>query len=263
MIKVQNENLNRILSYMEDDLPNCLYLYGDIVCYGLDDKNVEVWYEEENGKINVIIMKYFSAAHVYSKDDDYNLENVIKKLLEISVTRISSKKSIIERLYPELQDKYGVEYGAVFKLSSFRPLKSTVEIERADADDAGAIAELLTSNIVYSHSYKKEELEKEIRDRINRKIGRSYIIRDGNRIVGHDGVSIETDKFAIEGLAVVHDDYRRTFYGAFLDSFMINDLGKEGKDLYCMIVEGRRMDNFARMGNEIAAYYGKLFLKEL
>ncbi len=263
MIRLDNENLERILAFMEDDLPNCLYLYGDIVCYGLDDPNVAVWYEEKDGNICVVIMKYFSAAHVYSKKNDFEIGAVISKLLEINVTRISSKRSTVEMLFPELDDKYGVEYGAVFRLTSYRHLKSPVKIEKAEEKDARAIAELLTSNIVYSHSYKKEELEQEIRDRIVRKTGRSYIIKDGERIIGHDGVSIETDKFAVEGLAVVHDDFRNTLYGAFLESYMVNDLGKEGKALYCMIVEGRRMDNFERMGNKIEARYGKLFLKEL
>lgn len=263
MIQLTNERLQEVLSYMEDDLPNCLYLYGDIVCYGLKDPNVTVWYEEDVKGINVVIMQYFSAAHVYSKEDNFDTESVVKKLREINVTRISSKKSIVEMLLPQLEDKYGAEYGGVFKLTNYREIKSPVKIEKAGVEDAEAIAELLVTNEVYSHSYRKDELQKEIADRIERKVGRSYIIRDNERIVGHDGVSLETAQFAIEGLALVHDDFRNTLYGAFLDSYMVNDLGKEGKDLYCMIVEGRRMDGFIRMGNEVKAHYGKLFLKDI
>ena len=263
MIKLTNERLQDVLHYMEDDLANCLYLYGDIVRYGIDDPNMTVWYSEKEGKINAVVMKYFMGSHVYSKDYDYDLDEIREKLDEINVDRISSQKTIIEALYPKFEKEYDVEYGCVFKLNKYREMKSPVLIERASVEDADAIAELMMTHELYSKSYKKQDLAKELADRLERQIGRSYIIRDGARIVAHDGVNLETDQYAVEGLALVHDDFRSTLYGSFLDSYMINDLGKEGKKLYCMILEGRRLDGFVRMGNEVQASYGKLFRKGL
>ena len=43
---------------------------------------------------------------------------------------------------------------------------------------------------------------------------------------------------------------------------MINDLGREGKKLYCMIVEGRRYDAFVWLGNQVCARYGKILRKD-
>lgn len=263
MIKLTEERLQDVLKYMEDDLPNCLYLYGDIVRYGINDPNMTVWYSEKDGKINAVVMKYFMGSHVYSKHYDYDLEEILEKLKEIQVDRISSQRPIVEALHERLNKEFDVEYGCVFQLSEYRKMRSPVVIEKAEVKDAEAIAELMMTHELYSRSYKKEDLAKELADRIERKIGRSYIIRDGERIVAHDGVNLETDQFAVEGLALVHDDFRNTLYGSFLDSYMINDLGKEQKKLYCMIVEGRRLDGFVRMGNKIQANYGKLFKKVL
>lgn len=261
MIKLTEERLQDVLHYMEDDLPNCLYLYGDIVQYGLNDPNMTVWFSEREGQINAVVMKYFTASHVYSKNLDYDLVEILDKLKEINVERISAQRPVIEALFPRLQEEFSVEYGCVFRLSKYRKMKVPVLIEQAKPEDAMAIAEMLLTHEMYSHSYSKEELAEELADRMRRKIGRSYIIRDGDRIAAHDGVSLETETYAVEGLALVHDDYRNTLYGAFLDSYMINDLGEEGKELYCMIVEGRRLDSFVKLGNEIRAHYGKLSRK--
>lgn len=262
MIRLEKENLKKVLNYMEDDLLNCLYLYGDIVRYGLDNPNMTVWYSEKAGRINAVVMKYFTGSHIYSKNQDYNMEEILDKLEEINADRISSQREVIEALYPRLSEIYDVEYGCVFKLTKFRKMKSPVAIEKADVSDARAIAELLMSNETYSESYNLDALAKELEDRMKNGIGRSYIIRSGDRIVAHDSVTLETDQYAIEGLALVHDDFRNTLYGAFLDSYMINDLGKEGKELYCMIVEGRRLESFVRLGNKIQTSYGKLFKKK-
>lgn len=262
MIKLTEERVTEVLHYLEEDLPSCLYIHGDIVRYGLNDPNITVWYSEKDGKLNAVVMKYFTGSHVYSKDLDYDLDEVVAKLREIKPDRISSQRPIVEALAPILAEDYDAEYGSVFKLSKFRNLKPTVEIERATVEDAEAIADLMMTHEMYSSSYQKEELTAELKDRLGRGIGRSYIIRDGDRIAVHDSVMIETDTYAVEGLLLLHEDYKNTWYGAFMDSYMVNDLGKEGKDLYCMIAEGRRMESFIRFGNEVAAKYGKLCLKQ-
>lgn len=263
MIKLTNERIQEALDYMDGDLVNCLYLYGDIVCYGLDDPNMTVWYSEKDGEFTAIVMKYFSGSHVYSRKGDYDLDEIVSHLYEISPDRISAPREIAEKLIERMNDVYEVEYGGVFRLYSYREMKSPVPIEKATGDDARQIAELLMTHETYSSTYDVDALAAELKDRIEKGVGRSYIMRDGDRIVAHDGVNIETDKFAVEGLALVHEDFRRTLYGSFLDSYMINDLGKEGKELYCMIAEGRRLDAFVKIGNEVQARYGKLFKKNL
>ena len=122
MIKLTQERVKDVLAYMEDDLPNCLYLYGDIVRYGINDPNMTVWFSEKDGKINAVVMKYFSGSHVYSKQLDYDLDEVVEKLREIDPDRISSQREIIEKLCPVLESEYDAEFGCVFHVK-FPPRK--------------------------------------------------------------------------------------------------------------------------------------------
>lgn len=263
MIRLTQDRLKDVLAYLEADLVNCLYLYGDIVRYGLDDPNMTVWFAERGGKINAVVMKYFSGSQVYSKDLDYDLDELVGQLRSFSPDRIHSQREIIEALTPVLQKDYTTEFGYIFKISNYRHVKSTVQIERAAPEDAGAIADLMLSNDVWAKMYEREALAKELADRMETGIGRSYIIRDGDRIVAHNGVSLETDKYMIESLAVLHDDYRNTFYGLFIESFMLNDVREEGKDLYNFIIEGNRADGFMKMGNIVCGHYGKMCKRSL
>lgn len=263
MIKLTQERVKDVLAYMEDDLPNCLYLYGDIVRYGINDPNMTVWFSEKDGKINAVVMKYYSGSHVYSKNLDYDLEEVVEKLQEINVDRISSQREVIEALAEAMADEYDAEYGVVFQHYHYREMKSRVKIERAKPEDADAIAELLMTNELYRNTYERQKLATELADRMRSGIGRSYIIRDGDRIVAHDGVLLETDKYMVQGLALVHDDFRSKFYGPILESYMINDIREEGKDVYAMIAEGNRLEGFEKMGNKIRAHYGKMFRRAL
>lgn len=261
MIRLDKEKLNDVLEYLEQDIESCLYLHGDIVCYGLEDPNMSVWYSEKEGKINLVLMKYFEGGHIFSKDDDFDVDELVAKLKEINPKRMSSKESIIQIIAPLMEEEYEAKYGGVFRLNSYRELDSPVAIERATEADVDAIAEFMVSYEPYKYSYTKENMASELGDRIRRGIGRSYIIRDGERVVAHDAVTLEANTYAVEGLALVHEDFRRTLYGAFIDSYMINELGKEGKNLYCMIVDGRRYDAFIRIGNQACRRYGKIVKK--
>ena len=262
MVKLTQERVKDILSYMEDDLPNCLYLYGDIVRYGVDDSNMTVWFSEENGKIKAVVMKYFSGSHVYSKNLDYDLDEVVEKLREINPDRVSSQREIIKSLFPFFQDGYDVEYGEIFKHYHYRKMKSPVPIERAKPEDAGKIAEFLMTHETWSKTYDKDRLADELADRMRLGIGRSYIIRDGDQIVAHDSFALETDRYVVGSLALVHEDYRKRMYGVFLESYIVNEIYDEGKDNYSMITDIQRIKGLTRRGNLPVAYYGKLFRRK-
>lgn len=264
MIKLTQERVKDVLAYMEDDLPNCLYLYGDIVRYGIDDPNMTVWFSERDRKINAVVMRYFSGSQVYSKDLDFDQSELLAKLKEIKPDRISSQKAVIEKLAPMMEDEYTTRYGAVFKLLNYRKTKKNdLVIERAKPENADEIAAFLMTNDEIAERYDQQKLSQELLDRISTGIGRSYVIRVDGKIVAHDGVTLETDRYMVQGLAFVREEYRKVFYGPILESYMINDVCEEGKELYCMVVDGGRVEGFVRMGNQVIARYGKLIRRAI
>ena len=264
MIKLTQEKVKDVLAYMEDDLPNCLYLYGDIVRYGIDDPNMTVWYSEKDGRITAVVMKYFSGSQVYSKDLDFDQDELVAKLKEIKPDRISSQKAVVEKLAPMMEAEYTTRYGAVFRLLNYRKTrKNDLVIERAKPENTDEIAAFLMTNEEMAERYDQQKLSQELLDRISTGIGRSYVIRVDGKIVAHDGVTLETDRYMVQGLAFVDEEYRKLLYGPILESYMINDVREEGKELYCMILEGNRLEGFVRMGNQIVARYGKFIRRTI
>lgn len=258
MIKATQKDMPRIMSYLEQDLANCLYMYGDLEVYGLEDPNISLWYSEKDGELNAVVFKYFQGSHVFSLKRDCDLDEVADHLVEINVDRVCSDGDTIRALHERLSDRFTAEYGRTLRLDSYREFKPDVEIEEATIEDVDKIVDLMMSHPLYSESYSADQLKEELTDRIGRGIGRSFIIRNGDRIIAHDSFNLETDKYAIAGLALVHDDFRKTFYGVYLESHMVNQILRENKVLYAMLFDMKRVAGFIRMGNTDVGEYGKM-----
>lgn len=263
MIKATQKDMPRIMSYLEQDLANCLYMYGDLEVYGLEDPNISLWYSEKDGELNAVVFKYFRGSHVFSLKRNYDVDEVVDHLNSIGIDRVCSDGDTIRALHKKMGDEFTEEYGRTLKLSKYRRFKPDVDIEVAEEKDAEQIAKFLMLHELYSESYTVEALYEELKDRIGRGIGRSFIIRDGERIVGHSSYNLETSKYAVEGLTLVHDDFRNTFYGIYLESHLINTAVDEGKVMYGMVFDEQRAKGFVKMGNEDVGEYGKMNRKSL
>ena len=62
---VEADEKNRILEYLKKDIANCIYLYLDILNYGISTDNVTVWMEEDHQGIQWIMMKYYDSFQIY------------------------------------------------------------------------------------------------------------------------------------------------------------------------------------------------------
>ena len=74
---VEADEKNRILEYLKKDIANCIYLYLDILNYGISTDNVTVWMEEDHQGIQWIMMKYYDSFQIYSRNTLYELENIL------------------------------------------------------------------------------------------------------------------------------------------------------------------------------------------
>ena len=260
MTLLTEDEYSGLMEYLKKDIGSCLYMYCDLVKYGINDPNIHVWYSKIYGEFNCVIMQYFKGAHIYSFNNDYNLEEVVDHFNLIDVDRICGNGIIIRKIQPLMGNRFYAEYGRTLKLSKYKRFKHNIDIETATIYDVCGITELLMSHKLYSDSYSYDQLYKELEDRISRNIGRSFIIKDGDRVVAHDSYNVETENVAVGGLALVHDDYRRTFYGIYLESYMINTMVDEGKTLYAMLFDRRRVEGFVKMGNINIGEYGKMMV---
>ena len=260
--KAQSTDVNYILDYLKKDIPNCIYLYIDVLIYGLSNPNIEVWYDGELDDINIVIMKYHDSFQVYSNSDSWNLNNVCNLILEHDPLMISGRDTIINKLKQRLGDHYDSTYGVVLELKKYRITNQTNIVQKAEEKDIREIAQLMCEDDYYRNQYTADELEGQFLERMRTNMGRNYIIREDNKIVAHDAIFAETEDILVASGFIVRREYRNKYYETIMEDFMINELGKEGRTLYSFVTDERRIKLYQLMGNCIVAMYGKLVKKD-
>lgn len=256
------EKLKAAVAYAGKDTANCIYLYIDLTEYGIHDPNVTVWYEENAaGEFEMLVLKYYDCFQVYSHYDECDLTGLMKLIQEYQISRIFSRKGIIERLQNGLSENYHVYFGKVMELGKYKKMNYEGFVEEASVEELCEIEKLLLTDEELSLSYKPGELTAQFADRMKAGKGENYIIRKGNEIVAHSCVSARTDRFMVLSYTIVRENARDFPYGAFMDSYLLNELQKPGRNIYAFMEDDRRIRLFEAMGNHVAAEYGKLIKK--
>lgn len=262
------ENLKEILSYIERDKVKCIYLYIDLLVYGLKNPYLRVWYDTDDQGIRMVIMKYHKSFQVYSNRSFNETDNLLKLIDKETPYCISGRQEIIKAIENKLP-QYNAEYGMVIqhpdpdekKLRSIMALENT-EIIQATVEDAKEIASLICSDDELGAPYTVDSLTEELSERMKTGMGRSFVIRDKGKIVAHTATFAESDEYAVGGGLVVDKEYRHTDYFYNLDNYVKLLLKKEGKSLLGMILDKRLQKVYERKGGKTVAHYGKLSLIE-
>lgn len=269
MKKADVSDKQKILSYLEKEIANCLYIYADICKYGFDKPYLNVWYDEDNLGIRMVVMQYHNSFQIYSNRGFDDIENVKNLIIDKKPYGISARKEIVQELDKQLNDKYSSEYGVIFKGKEIDKQKLKVlldecneEILLAKSSDAEQIADLLCLDDEMGIIYTRDSLREEIKERIETGMGRSYIIKKDGIVIAHNATFAESSKFVIVGGLMVHPDYRDKEYFYWLDLKSSLEFQMENKDRYFFILDPKLKKLHKKLGNEIIAEYGKLALIE-
>lgn len=251
---------SRILEYLEHDLENCIYLYIDITNYGISTENMTVWVEEDHDELNLVIMKYYDSYQIYSHTPLSRIEDVIKLFHSYPSTMISGRKDIIRQLESNLRN-YRAYYGTIFILDKYRHFKASENIEKAVPDDAEEIARLICSDGEIGSHYTVIDLARQLKERIQSKTGRSYIIRRNGEIIAHTATYAETGKIAVVGGTIVKQEYRNLNYYMLLSNHILQQLIEEGKTAYTFSIT-EKMIQFHKKIHTQCSEYGKLIINK-
>lgn len=252
--------VENVLSYLKKDVQNCLYIYIDLVRYGIANPNMMVWISKEKGTINSVIMKYHDGFQIYSKEAIRDVNDILKLIQQYHPERISGNESIIKQLERLCKDDYKGSYGVVFHRTKEQLYGWPIErrCDFADLSDILEIADLLLAEKEFGDYYTKEEMIKQLEDRYRTKMGRSMVIRDSGKIVGHMATFAETDDIAIVSGTVMDKHYRNTDHFNTLNNEFHDQICRiEQKDVYFFSTSKRHIAFFSKYF-EICATYGKL-----
>ena len=172
MRRAGQQDQGTILEYLKKSVAECIYMYIDILNYGVVSENIAVWLQEQDGQIELVVMKYFDSFQIYSQRKSIDTGQILALLQEHPVTMISARRDIIEQL-EEVCSGYCAVYGAVFDVShvrrAFRPMGGTrpcaLEVTEATAEDAAEIAELLCTDETFRVNYREDDLTRQLADR--------------------------------------------------------------------------------------------------
>lgn len=261
MIKeAKNENLKDIELFIGNEYYKCLYLYLDMKKYGMNDENIKIWVQYKNeDKIVSIILKYFSGMHIYSKNINYNIYEIVNLIKSENPSMICGEKEIIETLNKNLNDNnYEAEFGFVRKLKELKIPKSD-DVKQADSEDFLEIAKLLYEDEDIGSSYKLNELSEQMLERYKEGYARNYIIKNDKEILAHAGTGAELEKISVMSYVVTNKNYRRKGLATKVCATLLSDLIKEGKEVYLINYSNESTKLYDKLGFEVCNDWGKLF----
>lgn len=117
IIKCSNEWKKRIFSYIGNDYEKCLYIYSDLIKYGMDSESVAAWVNVIDDSIRAVVMKYHNGMHIYSAKLDYSKAELVNLIRKTKPSMVLGVETVISDISCMLDD-YSVEYGCVKKRRS-------------------------------------------------------------------------------------------------------------------------------------------------
>lgn len=261
MRKAGNSDIHGILKFLEMNLDHCVYAYIDIKKYGLAHPAVHVWLEETDGIIKSIIMQYYDSMNICAGSAQWDKEAVIELIRAKKVAMISGDRRIIEKITSECNDLYDIKYGYVFKFKAYREFEDDI-VEKARDGDMTEVARLLCMDEMVNSYCREMELKRQLLERRKTGMGRNYVIRDGQKLIGHIATYAEFDNIAVTSGLIVHPAYRRNIYGTVLESYLVRQLIAEGFRVYTFVTENKRAKLLSHIGAYECGRYGKMILRK-
>lgn len=260
IIKCSNDQQNEIVDYIGNEYGKCLYLYIDLIKYGCDSEFTKVWKAIDENGINMIMLAYHSALHLYSKNGIFNEKEIANFVRKNNPSIVCAIKPLIVTLQPLLTtDGYDFELGFIGKkMYSIKP-NTVFPVEIAREKDVEQIAKLLYEDDDIGASYSFEDLVNQIKERLSQGFVRSFVIKDEGKVIAHLGTGAEISKLCTISYVITDPNYRGMGLSSFLFCYACNQLESEGKEIFSVYYPENSRRLHHKMGFEDYCEFGKLF----
>lgn len=255
-----NDEINSILSYVDGEYYKCLYLYLNIQKYGCSSDTTKTWKQTVDGEVKSVMLAYHSALHIYSKRLDFDIPELTEFILMRNPSIVCATADTIRLLAPYLCSKgFSSEFGYIGKHVNSIQQQNGYTITLANKSDVVEIARLLYEDEDIGASYTLDDLEKQIEERLSDGYVRSYVIRDGDRVVAHLGTGAETDNLCTISYVITAPDHRGQGLSTALFSYSCERLKEEGKEIYSVYYPENSRRLHHKMGFVDFCEFGKLY----
>lgn len=258
MKRADGKDLDRVIAFLRENLDDCVYIYIDIVKYGLEHPDVKLWFSECNNSINSVAMKYYDSFQLFSKNAEMDKDIICNVLEEYPVKTISGSENVIREIETRLKTEYDCNYGIVVKETKYKKMPGFDKIEEATVQDCYEIACLMCQDEEFGRNYDVKILSKQLADRIETGMGRSFVIREEGEIVGHVATFAEVDDLVVQSGLMVSDKAKNPFCGLILHEYMKGVSLDKGKSVYAFRIKEEMKRYEKSPGTVICGHYGKL-----
>ncbi len=262
MYKIASEaDVEKLLTYLEQDLKNCLYSYIDLKKFGIENPNLTVFFDESDG-IRCSALKYYEGLQLFDAEGKIDAESTAELIRGLNSHIVSSTVDVIEKLYPLLQDSYEMEQGYVTEMLSMPECKISEEVRPAELTEYDEIARLICSDEGVGGHYVPEELKEQLLTRLEEGMGRNYILKRDGDIIHHAATYAELDNLAVISGVITREDWRGKGVGTLAVRKLCYDLIKEGKKPCLFYYTEQAAGFYKKIGFEEGTGWAKLVLRK-
>ena len=235
IIKCVPSDEKTLLSYIGADYSSCLYLYLNLIKYGINSEVIGVYFQKENGIITSILLKYYSCLHVYSNDSRFDSAEVSDFFLNNNFTMLYCTAEIARSIYSEfpehMKKRASITNGWVAQIKDLdKPAKGLAV--KAQDKDFDQIVKLIYSDEDIGRSYKFDELKLQLVERNKDGYARNLVIKKGDLVISHACTNAELGNVAVVGELLVKEEYRKQGYASEIWRDICGNLLSEGKEVY-------------------------------
>lgn len=260
LVKCDNTYINKLKDYIQENYYKCLYLYLDLIQYGCENPNIDVWIQTKNDNIVAVILKYYTGMHIFSNQHDYELIEIVELIKNEKSTMICGEKQTVLDCFNEMKDeKYEIETGWVRGLKDSE-LKQYENVEKAQKEDFIDIAKLIYEDEDLGSSYELESLTQQMYERNLEKFTRNYVIHNEGKVIAHASTGAENEKLAMLSYVITDPQHRGKGLAFQVCSNLCKDLIEEGKQIFLINYSQESTKLYDKLGFKICCEWGKLFL---
>ncbi len=255
-----NSKQKDVIAYIGEDYPKCLYLYMDVIKYGCASDTTRTWMQIKDGKTLAVFLAYHTALHIYSKNNDFELQEICELVEKVNPSLVNATAETIKIIEPVLKEKgFQSEFGHISEWLGDDDVIEEDEVVMATENDIPEIARLLYEDKDIGASYFYEDLLMQIKDRLEQGYVRSYVIRKDQKPIAHVGTGAEMDGICTIAYTITSKDYRGKGLAGRLYKYACNKLRREGRRIFSVYYpESARLFHH-KMGFVDVCEYGKLF----
>lgn len=243
IIKCNDKDKNKILQYIGEDYGKCLYMYIDLIKYGLENRNFHIWIQYESNEICCLISQYYNGIQIYSKNYDFNEREIGEFIINKDPEMITGMKESIDKI-KKFFSNYSEEVGVLGELSELT-YPPNLNAYSASFEEMDEIAKVISQDEALGKPYGYEMLYNQFCERKKDKFGRNFILRDftTNEIVCHAATYAELPNLAVISGVLTTPPYRGKGFSKGVLSAICKELQSENKRVfsYFYIVPAEKM----------------------